>query len=191
MYIYKLNTTIVIVQKRGRWFSWGLKQTNKQWRGTYTVQTKPLLTACQSCGSPPPWPRPSSPLAVGTKPLLCVPASGSQPGRTLSRFNPGYDWGRSGKLRLGGRTEDWGGGGWALTREWDDGWGVCGNRALTRLSTCEKGQCTANLQCKSAPLQALFGKGASIAGPMQASGDGKCHSHFDSWPPFFPKVSLL
>ena len=30
-----------------------------------------------------------------------------------------------------------------------------------------------------------LGKGASMAGIKQSSADGKCHSHFDSWPPFF------
>lgn len=172
------------------------KQTNKQtnkhsayWWGAYTAQTKPLLPARQSCGSPPLWPRPSSPLAVGTKPLLC--ACFWESAWENIKLIP--SWLRLRPSRQGevGQEDGAWGGGWALMREQDDGWGVCGNHALTRLSTCEKGQCTANLQCKSTPLLALFGKSASIAGTMQASGDGKCHSHFDSWLPLFPKVSPL
>lgn len=65
-----------------------------------------------------PWPRPSPGLAAGTKPLLCMAVLGSKPERTLSHFHRGYDWGRSGKLRLVGK---WGGwvfvvGGWMTDR---------------------------------------------------------------------------
>lgn len=49
-------------------------------------------------------------------------------------------------------------GGLGIYRGRNDGWGVCGNLPPARLSTCEKGQCAAHLQCRSPALRAHFGK---------------------------------
>lgn len=44
-------------------------------------------------------------------------------------------------------------GGLGVYRGRNDGWAVCGNRAPARLSTCERGQCSANLQFRSPPSE--------------------------------------
>lgn len=175
-------------QKCFRWQSWG--KTNKQTvqfriqrGGTRTAQTTPLLTACQSCRSPPPWPEPSPGLAAGTKPPLCVPALGSQPGRTLGRLHHGL------RLRPFGQAEV---GGWGRLSGGGMTDGVCvGTMPPARLSTCEKGQCAANLQCRSPPLQAHFGK-RRINGWHKA-GLRWWQMSFPFWflTPFFPNSGLL
>lgn len=94
----------------------------------------------------------------------------------------GCDWGPSGMLRLVSRLE-----GGHLARLWSDWWGVRGNCALARLSTCEKAECRANLQCRCVPVKAK-----AFTRPKQTFADGKSQSILilDPWFYFF-KPSLL
>lgn len=122
-----------------------------------TAQTTPLLTACQSCRSPPLDPDPPQALLLEQSPhCVCL----------LWGVSLGERWAASAVATIGatwasrGFFSDGMVGGWAFVggAEWMTD-GVCvGTMPPARLSTCEKGQCAANLQCRFVLLQAHFGK---------------------------------
>lgn len=133
-----------------------------------------------------PWPGPSPGLAAGTKPPLCVPALGSQPGTTLGRLHRGYDWGPLGKLKLGGSVGVGHLSGGGMTD------GVCvGTFPRPACPLVKRAGALHICNADLPPRRLTLGKGASMAGTKQASADGKCHSHFDSWPPFFSRNSAF
>lgn len=154
------------------------KQTNSpgSWRSTDFTFTSSLSELLVSS----PWPRPgpSPGLAAGTKPPLCAPALGSQPGTTSGCPPP--------RLLLKGfgavRRERVGGEGWAfIGAEWRMGcvWEPCPDPPVhlwKRPALCQ-------FAMQISPL------GAWMAGTKQPSADGKCHSHFDSWP-FFSQTAF-
>lgn len=183
--VYTVRTKVLFRRQ-----SWGEnKQTNMQFsvkggnsqnRADYT-----FTYSLSKLPVPSPWPGPSPGLAAGTKPPLCVPALGSQPGRTLGRLRRGYDWGHLGEQRFFFRTGWWGVGRLSGGRnEWRMGcvWEPCPRPACPLVK-----RASALPICNADPssCRLTLGKGASMAGIKQASADGKCHSHFDSWPPFF------
>lgn len=131
------------------------KQTNKhavQGLGTCSAQTTPLLTACQSCRLRPLTRTLPRPCCWNKAPTVCA-CSGES---AWDNVRPPPPWLR---LRPFGQAEVRREcGGWAFIVGPNDGLGLCGNRAPARLSTCEKGQCAANLQCRFPPLQVHFGK---------------------------------
>lgn len=63
--------------------TWSLPWGNPQFRLHLTTEPVEAVSPLPLTRTPTPPPR----LTAGTKPPLCRPASGSQPGRTLSRFN--------------------------------------------------------------------------------------------------------
>lgn len=77
------------------------------------------------------------------------------------------------------------------------GWAFVGGRNEWRMGCvwepCPRPACPLVKRASALPIcnadpsscRLTLGKGASMAGIKQASADGKCHSHFDSWPPFF------
>lgn len=138
------NTCCLATQKRIR-----SSRSNKQtsW-GAGDLQNSPLLPACQSCWSPPsdPGPGPPQALLLEQSPhcvRLLSPTDNIRLPSTQAAIE-GF-WAGS----MGAR----GGGGLGVYRGRNDGWAVCGNRAPARLSTCERGQCSANLQFRSPPSE--------------------------------------
>lgn len=131
------------------------KQTNKhavQGLGTCSVQTTPLLTACQSCRLRPLTRTLPRPCCWNKAPTVCA-CSGES---AWDDVRPPPPWLRLRPFGQAGVRRECGG--WAFIVGPNDGLGLCGNHAPARLSTCEKGQCAANLQCRFPRLQVHFGK---------------------------------
>lgn len=148
--------------------------------------TTPLLKACQSCRSPPLDPDPPQALLLEQSPRCVRLLWGGSLGESWAASIVGYEWGHSGKLRLGGR--------WGLLEvcrgvEWRMGcvWEPCPGPP----AHLWKGpvRCQFAMQISLLCRLTLW-KGTSMASIKQASADGKCHSHFDSWP-LFSKLGLI
>lgn len=149
-----------------------------------TAQTTPLLTACQSCRSPPLDPDPPQALLLEQSPhCVCL----------LWGVSLGERWAASAVATIGAT--------WASRGFFSDGmvggWAFVGGRNEWRMGCvwepCPRPACPLVKRASALPIcnadpsscRLTLGKGASMAGIKQASADGKCHSHFDSWPPFF------
>ena len=153
-----------------------------------TAQTTPLLTACQSCRSPPLDPDPPQALLLEQSPHCVCLLWGVSLGERWAASTVatiGATWASRGFCffflgREGGGVGRLSGG-W---NEWRMGcvWEPCPRPACPLVKRASALPiCNADLSS----CRLTLGKGASMAGIKQSSADGKCHSHFDSWPPFF------
>lgn len=179
--VYTVRTKVLF-----RWQSWGEnKQTNMQFsvKGGKLAKPRRLHLYLQPVKAAGPLP------LTRTLPRPCcwnkAPTVGACSGENAGPPPPWLRLGPLGRAEVFFRTGWWGVGRLSGGRnEWRMGcvWEPCPRPACPLV---KRASALPICNADSSSCRLTLGKGASMAGIKQASADGKCHSHFDSWPPFF------